>query len=522
MPHKLTQDLTASFVVFLIALPLSMGIAIASGVPPALGLVTAIIGGVIVGAFGGAPLQISGPSAGLTVLIVQMHTDHGMEKLGAIVIIAGLTQLAAGLMRIGRQFQAVSPAVIRGMLSGIGVLIIASQFHVMIDDSIHDSGLQNLVKIPEGIWKAVTDYKDRTHDLAAIIGIATLVSMIAWDRAKPKQLKVIPGPLVGAGLAAGLAAIFALPIRYVAVPENLIDIMTFPSADTLTYMMQPDIIGAGVGLAFVASAETLLCATAVSRMHDRGKTNYDRELAVHGVANLCCGLLGVLPMTGVISRSTANVEAEAQTRRSAVLHATWITIFVVFLPNVLGLVPTSSLAAILVYIGFKLLNVRAIKALSRFGKPVIGIFLATAVSIVAIDLLKGIVIGLVLSAIRLMYTISHVEYSLEKISDDRVDLHMFGSATFLGLPKLADVLDGVPPKTELHIHFDELEFIDHACLDLISEFRKRHESNDGQVVVEWEELFSLQTKSLGDEVAASQGITLNGDSAPPPPEGDED
>ncbi len=514
MTKGFTQDLSASFVVFLIALPLSMGIAIASGVEPALGLVTAIIGGLVVGAFGGAPLQISGPSAGLTVLVLQMHTEHGMEKLGAIVIIAGLVQLAAGLLRIGRQFQAVSPAVIRGMLSGIGVLIIASQFHVMVDDSIHETGLENLIRIPEGIWKAVTDYKDRTHDIAALVGIATLVAMVAWDRYKPKILKVIPGPLVGAALAAGIAAVFAMPVRYVAVPENLIEIMSFPGWHTLRYMAEPDILTAGLGLAFVASAETLLCATAVSRTHDRGKTNYDRELAVHGIANLLCGLVGVLPLTGVISRSTANVEADALTRRSAVMHAIWIAGFVLLIPNVLGLVPTSSLAAILVYIGFKLLNIKAIRSLARFGKPVLGIFLATAVSIVAIDLLKGIVIGLLLSAMRLMYMMSHVEYWMEKVSEDRIDMHMRGSATFLGLPKLAETIDSVPQGKEVHFHFDELEFIDHACLDAISEFRTRYEANGGTVVVEWEELFSLQTKSLGDEVAVVEGITLTGEPSP--------
>ena len=463
------QDVSASLVVFLIALPLSMGIAIASGVPPAMGLVTAIVGGLVVGTIGGAPLLISGPSAGLSVLIMQMVSEHGIAALAVIVIVAGLTQLGAGLMRIGRQFQAVSPAVIRGMLSGIGVLILASQFHIMIDDKIQGSGLQNVLAIPAGIIKAIADAEDRNHDIAALIGIGTLAVVLLWQRLRPERLKIVPGALVGAVLAAAVAALLDLPIRYVAVPANLHDLINLPSTEALAHIVDPDIIGAGVALAFVASAESLLCATAVSNMHDCGRTNYDRELAGQGIANVICGVFGCLPMAGVISRSTANVDAGARTRWSAIMHALWIGLFVVFLPDLLALVPTSSLAAILIYVGYKLLNPAAIRRLSRFGRPVIAVVLATAVSIVAIDLLKGIIIGLVLSSGRLLYKMSHVEFHLEE-TDGRAELHLAGSATFLALPRLAEVLERIPDSSDLEVHFDNLEFIDHGCLDLLHTF----------------------------------------------------
>lgn len=492
-PPTFATDVSASIVVFLIALPLSMGIALASGVPPALGLVTAIIGGIVVGAFGGAPLQISGPSAGLAVLVVQMHQEHGMAVMGIIVIIAGAAQFLAGAFGLGRQFQAVSPAVIRGMLSGIGVLIMASQFHVMIDDEIHESGLRNIGAIPAGIMKSLSGTGDANHAEAGLIGVGTLLVVILWEKFKPTKLKRVPGPLLGVAFGATTAALLALPIRYVAVPDDLLSLITLPTSATAAYFIEPDVITAGLALAFVASAETLLCASAVSRMHDKGRTNYDRELAVQGVANSLCGLVGTLPITGVISRSTANVEAAANTRWSAVMHAVWIAIFVLFLPHLLALVPKASLAAILVYIGFKLINPKAIKALARFGPPVMFVFLATCIGIVAIDLLKGIVIGLVLSALRLMYQMSHVHFELEK-NNGRTELHLHGSATFLGLPKLQDVLDQVAPGTELHVHFDELDFIDHACLDLLDEFRKRHEATGGQLIVEWSELFQRRQK----------------------------
>lgn len=298
--------------------------------------------------------------------------------------------------------------------------------------------------------------------------------------------------------------------------ENMVDLLTFPSMETVGLISAAGeweaIISAALGLAFVASAETLLCAAAVARMHDRGRTNYDRELTAHGFANVLCGCVGALPMTGVISRSTANVQAGATTRWSAVMHAVWLGLFVLLLPSVLALIPTSSLAAILIYIGFKLINFKAIKALSRFGWPVMAIFAATVIGVVAVDLLKGIVLGLVLSSLRLTYQMSHVHFELED-EGSLIHLHLHGSATFLGLPKLQAVLDQIRPGAEVHIHFDELEFIDHACLDLFEEFRNRYERNDGTVIVEWEELFHKRTKK--------STVTQRASLLVPPPDGDE-
>jgi MFS superfamily sulfate permease-like transporter len=501
---SIKSDLPAALVVFLIALPLSMGIAIASGVAPALGLVTAVIGGIVVGIFGGAPLQISGPSAGLTVLVLQMHREYGMATFAAIVIVAGVLQTIAGLFKVGRQFQAVSPAVIRGMLTGIGILIALGQFHVMLDREIPGSGIDNLLAIPSAIWSTITEHNDLAHDEAALIGVGTLIVVILWDRRKKGKLSLVPGPLVGVLLAGVSAAILRLPIRYVAIPGELSELLSFPTSQTLSAILDAGVLGAGLGLAFVASAETLLCASAVSRMHNRGSTDYDRELTVHGIANTVCGLVGTLPMTGVISRSTANVGAGAQTKWSAVIHAVLIAFFVLFLPDLLALVPMSSLAAILIYIGFKLINRDAVKKLARFGWPVMAIFGVTLVGVVAVDLLKGILAGLILSAIRLLYQMSHVSFELKKTPDpdgpgpelERWDLHLRGSASFLAVPKLQDVLEQVDEGIELHVHFDDLEFIDHASLDLLDEFRSRHEASGGKVVVEWDELFSRRTKMV--------------------------
>lgn len=478
------RDIPSSFVVFLIALPLSMGIAIASGVPPVMGLATAVIGGIVVGLFGGAHLQVSGPSAGLTVLVLEMVHQHGLKTFGVIVILAGLVQLLAGGFKLGRYFQAVSPAVIRGMLAGIGTLIIASQFHVMIDDGIRESGLANILAIPAGIAKVLGD---GTHWLAALVGVGTLVAIVAWERWKPPQLKVVPGPLVGVVLAVAVAAAFGMPIRYVVLPEDIAGIFSLIDFDALGTLQQPAVLVDGLALAFVASAETLLCATAVARMHSGPRTDYDRELATHGVANTLCGVVGVLPMTGVISRSTANVQANAETRYSAALQAVWIGLFVLFVPHLLGLVPLSSLAAILIYVGFKLINPKEIVVIAGYGRAVLAIFAATVVGIVFIDLLFGIVLGLGLSAAKLIYRMSHVEFEVRD-EGQRFELHMLGAATFLALPGLSAALEEVPPGKELHIFFDDLTFVDHACIDLLNAFEKRYVETGGEFIVEWDAL----------------------------------
>jgi MFS superfamily sulfate permease-like transporter len=482
-------DLPASLVVFLIALPLSMGIAIASGVPPALGLVTAIIGGLVVGVFGGAHLQISGPSAGLAVLVAEMVSEHGMETFALIVIAAGVMQMLSGVLKVGRLFQAISPAVVRGMLTGIGTLIIASQFHIMIDDKLHGNGLANLMMIPEGVVKALTATDDTLHMEAAFIGVVTLVLTAGWDKLKRGRLATVPGPLLGVAAGAALAAGFGLPIRYVIVPENLIDLVQLPTLGALEHVDGSMLFDA-VGLAFVASAETLICATAVAGMHDGPRTRYDKELLAHGLANTLCGLVGTLPMTGVISRSTANVQANAATRYSAILHAVWIGGVVVFLPEMLALVPMSSLAAVLVYVGVKLLNIKDVRKLMTYGPAVTGIFAATAIGVVAIDLLSGIIIGLALSGAVLVYRFSRFEAITEQSDDGRLMLRLTGAATVLALPKLAEVLDTVPSKQDLHIRFEKLSFIDHSCLDRIKSFSKAYERNGGVVTIEWDELQS--------------------------------
>jgi MFS superfamily sulfate permease-like transporter len=198
---SLKCDLFPSIVVFLVSLPLNLGIAIASGAPPATGVIAGIIGGIIVGFLAGSPLQVSGPAAGLTVIVYDIVQRHGMETLGVIVLLAGLMQLAAGLFKMGQWFRAVSPAVIHGMLAGIGVLIFARQFHIMVDDDPRGSGWANIISLPESLWRGIMPLDDSAHHWAARMGLLTIVTIVLWNSFAPKKLKLVPAPLLGvAGL----------------------------------------------------------------------------------------------------------------------------------------------------------------------------------------------------------------------------------------------------------------------------------------------------------------------------------
>ncbi len=494
------NDLMASVVVFLVALPLCMGIAIASGAPPAAGLMTGIIGGLVVGFLAGAPLQVSGPAAGLSVIVWDLIQTHGYGALGWIVLVAGIVQIAAGMGGLGQWFRAVSPAVIHGMLAGIGVLIFASQFHVMVDDAPRESGLANLIAIPEAVWKGFAPMDGSVHFQAAMIGLLTLGVMILWRPLAPRALRVLPAPLVAVVAATAVAGFAGLGVSRVDVPANLLDALTFPQLADLGGLGW-GILTAGLALAFVASAETLLCATAVDKLHDGPRTRYDRELWAQGVGNLLCGLVGALPMTGVIVRSSANVEAGARGRASAILHGAWLLLFCAGLPFVLSQIPTAVLAAVLVFTGYKLVNVAAIRQLAGYGRTEVMIYAATLIGIVGIDLLTGVVVGVGLSLAKVLYSVSHLEVELrENGEDERTELFLRGAATVVRLPKLASTLERVPASAELHVHFDDLDYIDHACIDLLLNWEKQHTATGGKLFIDWHDLQARFRRPQGNGV----------------------
>ncbi len=485
-PRLLAREALSSLVVFLVALPLCLGIALASGADPAAGLVAGIIGGLVVGSLAGVPLQVSGPAAGLVVLVAEILSDHGVPGLAAACFVAGGLQVAAGRLRLGRWFRAVAPAVIYAMLAGIGVLIMVSQLHVVVDDAPRSGGLANLLALPQAFMLAITPETSTAHHLAAAVGAGTLVALVGWNllgRVVPR-LALVPAPLLAIALAMAATWALDLPIRLVELPDSLAGMVSLPTGETLRALVSPAILLAGVGLALVASAESLLCGQAVDKLHGGERGDLDKELVAQGVGNAVAGLVGALPITGVIVRSTANIESGATTRWSAVLHAVWLLGLVALAPGLLVLIPTAALAAVLVYIGYKLVKVDAIREIAARGRAQLAIYAATLVIIVGVDLLTGLAAGVLMSLAHLAWNASHL--SVEAITTgERVDLTLRGSATFMSLPRLADALEALSPGAEVHVHLQELRSIDHACLDLLADWERQREGLGGTLHLEW-------------------------------------
>ena len=488
------RDLLASVVVFLVALPLCMGVALASGVPPALGLVTGIVGGIVIGSIAGSPLQVSGPAAGLAVLVWELVQTYGIAMLGVAVLLGGLLQVLAGTFKLGRWFRAVSPAVIQGMLAGIGVLIFASQFHVMVDDVPQGSGLTNLITIPGAISKGIFPVDGSSHHIAAIIGLLTIVTIVGWNFIKPKRLHMVPGPLLAIVITSVVAGVGGLAISYVSVPVSLSGALNVPTLSSFKMLItNGSFLATSVALAFIASAETLLCATAVDRLHNGERTDYDKELFAQGIGNMICGAVGALPATGVIVRSSANVEAGAEGRASAIYHGIWLLALIGLAPFILAWIPTSALAAILVYIGYRLVNFKEMKALwVNGGRSEFAIYAATVFIIVAADLLTGVLAGLVLSLLKFVKTFSSLEIKVEhgesETGQARADVFIEGAATFVRLPVLAESLERLPAGAEIHLHIGRLAFIDHACHDALESWLEQYKLRGGVVITEWDEL----------------------------------
>ena len=249
-----------------------MGISIASGMPPTAGIITGIVGGIVVGCLSGSPLQVSGPAAGLARARAAVRAEQSAcEMLGVIVLFAGLMQFVAGLFKLGQWFRAVSPAVIYGMLAGIGVLILASQFHVMLDNKPIGTGIQNLLGIPGALMNAIIAGDDHLH--GGEIGLLTIATIVLWGRLTPKSWRIVPAPLVGVLVGMAAAAILKLDqIHYIDVPNNIWSVTILPTTEKLMRIVEPSILIGAISIAFIASAETLLCATAVDQMHRGPRT----------------------------------------------------------------------------------------------------------------------------------------------------------------------------------------------------------------------------------------------------------
>ncbi|MER7282745.1 SulP family inorganic anion transporter [Dactylosporangium sp. NPDC000244] len=457
-------DLRASVVVFLVALPLCVGVAIASGVPAEVGLVTGIVGALVAGMLPGSRLQVSGPAAGLTVLVAEAVDAYGIAALGVLVTAAGLLQVALGALRLGQWFRAISVAVVEGMLAGIGLLLIVGQVYTMSAVAAPASGHGKLLHLPGVPGHALLP--------AVAVEAGTIAVLAVWPR-MPATVRRVPGPLAAVVLAAAVVSAAGLRVPMVEV-EGLLQAVHLPEFGNVGEHGLA-LAGTVVALTLIASAESLFCAAAVDRMHDGPRTDYDRELVAQGAGNTVCGLLGALPMTAVVVRSAANVQAGARTRASRVLHGVWLLLFAALLPAVLGLIPVAALSGVLIHAGWRLLPMGQLARLWRTHRGEAWILIVTAGAILAVNMFEGVLIGLALAIAKTAWETSHLQVTVGRGARDpeAVRVVLSGNATFLRLPKLLRTLDSVPEGRAVEVDLSAVHHLDHACRSALSEWSER-------------------------------------------------
>ncbi|MDN3296839.1 SulP family inorganic anion transporter [Streptomyces ficellus] len=468
-PSVLRRDILASLVVFLVALPLCVGVAVASGVPAELGLVTGIVGGLIVGALPGSSLQVSGPAAGLTVLVYEAVQEFGLGALGAIVLVSGLLQLLLGALKFGRWFRAISVAVVQGMLAGIGLVLILGQVYAMADTDQPSGGLGKIAGLPDLAGSVVSGGTALT---AFLIGAGTVAILVLWPRL-PARARVIPGPLVAVALATAVVAVFNLPVAKVEV-QGLLEAVQPPGLGDFGDLAGVAAIGTVLAFTLIASAESLFSAAAVDRMHDGPRTDYDKELMAQGVGNTVCGVLGALPMTAVIVRSSANVQAGARTALSRILHGLWLLLFVALLPAAIGVIPLAALAGVLVHAGCKLIPVKELAPLWREHRGEAVILGITATAILVTNLFEGVMLGLLLAVCKTAWETSHLHVDVRELTGGRLVAAITGNATFLRLPRILGELEALPKDRPIELDLSGLRHLDHACRVALENWAQRH------------------------------------------------
>jgi MFS superfamily sulfate permease-like transporter len=463
------QDFLASVVVFLVAVPLCVGIAVASGVPAELGLITGIVGGLVTGLMPGSSLQVSGPAAGMTVIVFEAVNEFGVGTLGVIVLFAGLLQLAMGILKIGRWFRAISVSVVEGMLCGIGLVIIAGQIYAAAGLKAPESGIGKIVGLPG----AFADALGSTEALISlVIGAGTIAVIVLWKKL-PKAVQSVPGALAAVVLATLATLALSLPVATVQV-DGLLGVIQPPGAEAFGELAGPAIWGTIIAFSLIASAESLFSAAAVDRLHDGPRTEYNKEMIAQGAGNTVCGVLGALPMTAVIVRSSANVAAGAKTKASRVMHGVWLLLFAAAMPWALALIPLPALAGILVHAGWKLIPFRQIAALWRGHKGEALILVVTAVSIVAVNMFEGVLIGLALAVVKTAWEASHVKLEVIDKGAGPIQVYLSGNATFLRLPKILDSLEALPQDRPVELDLSGLHHLDHACRTALESWAERH------------------------------------------------
>lgn len=462
----LRYDLPASLVVFLVALPLSLGIAVASGAPVLAGIIAAIVGGIVAGSLGGSPLQVSGPAAGLTVVVAGLISQFGWAVTCAITVGAGVLQVLFGLSRVARAALAISPVVVHAMLAGIGITIALQQVHVLLGGSSNSSAWANISELPAQLMSA--------HGPGLLLGLLVIVTLVGW-RWVPAPINKVPAPLVAIVGVTVLSVLAPFDVSRIQINESLIDALALPSLPDGNWAA---FAGGILTVALIASVESLLSAVSVDRMHNGPRTNFDREMIGQGAANIASGAVGGLPVTGVIVRSSTNVAAGARTRASAIMHGVWILAFAVPFAGLAQMIPTAALAGLLIMIGLRLVNRAHIETARLTGD--LAVYVITIASVVFLNLLEGVAIGLVLAIALTVWRVVRTKIHAEPAGQQDWLVTIEGSCTFLSLPKLTKTLATVPADADATVELS-VDFIDHAAHQAIEDWCRQHRAAGNNV-----------------------------------------
>ncbi|MEY3059596.1 MAG: hypothetical protein RL000_948, partial [Bacteroidota bacterium] len=481
-------DLLPGMVVFLVALPLCLGIAVASGAPPFAGIISGIIGGIIVGSLSNSNVSVTGPAAGLIAIVLAAITQLGYESFLIAVVIAGAIQLSLGFAKAGGISSYFPTSVIEGMLVAIGIIIIKKELPHAIGYDLENEGdfySYQLLKEDEGFFGELIHSFNFAHTGAITVAVISLAILIAFNKVPVlKKIKALPGALV-----AVVAGIVLNKVFEVTQPSLIIaneHLVTLPKAssvgDFINQFSTPNFAGfsnpqvwiTGITIAIVASIETLLCLEAGDKMDPYKRySNANTELKAQGVGNILSGLIGGLPMTSVIVRTTANINAGAKTKFSAIVHGLMLLLTVILIPGVLNMIPMASLAAILLMIGWKLASPKVFKHMWQSGSQQFIPFIITVVAVVFTDLLKGVGIGLVVSIFYILKGNMKLAYrfSKEKYHEgETIHIDLAQEVSFLNKAALKQTLSDLPSNSNVVIDAGNTVYIDFDIIQLIKDF----------------------------------------------------
>ncbi|MEO8085988.1 MAG: SulP family inorganic anion transporter [Bacteroidota bacterium] len=482
----LKHDLPAGLSVFLVALPLCLGIALASGAPLSAGLLSGIIGGLVVALISGSQLAVSGPAAGLTTIVAASIISLGDFRIFLLaVMVAGLFQLLLGIFKLGAIANYFPSSVIKGMLAAIGIILISKQIPLALgydQPGFWTSGFLNLFSTRNFLG----NFETFNHHIAAgaiLITIVSLVILILLQLPFAKKLRIIPAPLlvVVTGIIANIiftdaASVFSLKqTQLVNIPPNAFAAISFP--DFTKLFSTAEIWKDGLIIGLLATLETLLCIEAIDKLDRRNRiTPVNRELVAQGIGNMMCGLFGAIPMTAVVVRGAANVDAGARTKLSAFTHGFFLLLAVLLVPFLLNKIPYASLSAILIITGYNLTKPKLYRNMWSLGWKQFLPFLITIIAILSTDLLIGVCIGLFISVYYIVRNNFKAEYKITETQYQGIHtclIKLNSNVTFLNKVNLRKSLDRIPEYTMLTIDGSECNFIDYDILEIISEFHNK-------------------------------------------------